>query len=359
MTESAPPPESGRRIGRRWSAAMDDALYGPGGFYRREAPAAHFRTSISSAGSRAVLADALGSVVGRLDATLRHPHRLDIVDVGAGDGSLLAAIWDSSVVRSDPGLAARLRTHAVELRDRPADLDPRVRWAADIPSIRSGLVLANEWLDNVPFDIAVTGSTGATRLRSVDPSGEQSAGPVPEPEDRAWLDQWWPNGSVREIGRARDAAWAAVIAALEDGLAIAIDYGHLRTARPPGPTLTGFRHGREVPPVPDGSCDLTAHVALDSVAAAGLSAGAGSSLLTDQRSALLGLGVSARLPTYEADPSGYAVGLQHASDAAELLDPSGLGAFGWLVQGVGAAGDLGVVRQLLTAPEGPPAGSAT
>lgn len=359
MTESPRPPATGPTIGRRWSEAMDDALYGLAGFYRREAPAAHFRTSISSAGCRAVLAEALGSVLGRLDATLGHPRRLDLVDVGTGDGSLLAAIWDSSAVRSDPSLADRLWTHAVELRDRPAELDPRVRWATEIPPIRAGLVLANEWLDNVPFDLAVTGPTGATHLLAVDPSGEQSAGPAPGPADRAWLDQWWPNGSVREIGRARDAAWATVIGAMEDGLALAIDYGHVRTSRPPGATLTGFRHGREVPPIPDGSCDLTAHVALDSVAAAGLAAGAGSSLLTDQRSALLGLGVSARRPTYDADPSGYAVGLQRASDAAELLDPAGLGAFHWLVQGVGAIGDLGVVHQLLTAPTRPPAGPAT
>jgi hypothetical protein len=37
----------------------------------------------------------------------------------------------------------------------------------------------------------------------------------------------------------------------------------------------------------------------------------------------------------DADPRGYLALLQQAGEAAELLDPRGLGAFGWLVQSVG------------------------
>ena len=47
-----------------------------------------------------------------------------------------------------------------------------------------------------------------------------------------------------------------------------MDYGHLAAARPPAGTLAAHRAGRLVPPVPDGSCDLTADVAWDSLAAA-------------------------------------------------------------------------------------------
>ena len=73
-----------------------------------------------------------------------------------------------------------------------------------------------------------------------------------------------------EIGRPRDDAWAdAVGARAAAGCALAVDYGHLRADRPPVGTLTGYRGGRQVPPVPDGRCDVTAHVAIDAVAAAG------------------------------------------------------------------------------------------
>ncbi|MCW2501599.1 MAG: hypothetical protein JWN87_3275, partial [Frankiales bacterium] len=137
--------------------------------------------------------------------------------------------------------------------------------------------------------------------------------------------QWWPNGSRVEDGSARDDAWAQALSRVRRGAAVAIDYGHSRADR--RATLTGYRSGRQVPPVPDGSCDLTAHVALDACAAA---TGA---LLLPQRAALTALGVSAALPA-PTDPA-YALALQRASQARELLDPDGLGGFGWLVQTVG------------------------
>ena len=41
-TPAVPPPTSAPP----WKNAWDEALYGAGGFFRREAPAAHFRTSV-------------------------------------------------------------------------------------------------------------------------------------------------------------------------------------------------------------------------------------------------------------------------------------------------------------------------
>ena len=86
-----------------------------------------------------------------------------------------------------------------------------------------------------------------------------------------------------------------------------------------------------VPPVPDGSCDLTSHVAIDACEEAGRRAGAGAGQLLRQAAALRGLGVE---PASQAS-SITAAGLRHASEAAELLDVNGLGAFWWLVQSVG------------------------
>ena len=75
-----------------------------------------------------------------------------------------------------------------------------------------------------------------------------------------------------EIGSSRDDAWAAITGMLDAGAAVAIDYGHTRAERVAGTwdggTLVGYRDGRVVTPVADGSCNLTAHVAIDSVAAA-------------------------------------------------------------------------------------------
>jgi SAM-dependent MidA family methyltransferase len=102
--------------------------------------------------------------------------------------------------------------------------------------------------------------------------------------------------------------------------------------------MAAFRDGRAVRPIPDGSRDITAHVALDACAAAGTAAGATQTLLTTQRTALRALGLSGRRPPLsqaDRDPAGYLAALRRAAEAAELTDPAGLGGFGWLIQAVG------------------------
>ncbi|MFF0552792.1 SAM-dependent methyltransferase [Streptomyces sp. NPDC004311] len=306
----------------RWRAAMENALYGPGGFYVRSGgpgPAGHFRTSVHASG---LYAAAVARLLEQVDARLGHPDRLDLVDVGAGRGELLTGVLGAL----DPGTAARVRPYAVERAERPAGLDPRIRWVPEAPAGTTGLLFANEWLDNVPLEIAEDG-----RYVLVAPDGTESPGGPLEEADAAWLERWWPGGGRAEIGRPRDEAWAAATATVERGLAVAVDYAHTRAARPPYGTLTGFRAGREVPPVPDGSCDVTAHVALDACA------GPGAVLLTQAR-ALGVLGVSGARPPLalaSSDPVAYVRALAAAGEAAELTARSGLGAFGWLVQPVG------------------------
>src|SRR5258708_15630113 len=70
-----------------WRAAMQDALYGSRGFYARgEWAAAHFRTSVHASPRYAA---AMLALLREIDASLGHPARLDLVDIGAGPGGLL------------------------------------------------------------------------------------------------------------------------------------------------------------------------------------------------------------------------------------------------------------------------------
>jgi SAM-dependent MidA family methyltransferase len=128
------------------------------------------------------------------------------------------------------------------------------------------------------------------------------------------------------------------VSTVERGLALTIDYGHLRVDRPLAGTLTGYRAGRAVEPVPDGGCDLTAHVALDAVAAAGCAVSGRPAVLRTQREALRALGVNGRRPALAdayTDPTGYLRALAAAGEAAELVDSAGLGGHWWLLQPVG------------------------
>jgi len=334
------------------------------------------------------------------DAALSYPARLDLVDVGAGRGELLGQLLelideasrpgrdpDKAIQPSrdrdeadpagrdsdkadpasrdrdvpapagrDRGLAARIAARAVEIAPRPAGLDPRIGWQASPPNKITGLVIASEWLDNIPLDVAELTPDGPRLVLVETDSGAERPGPPPRPADLAWSRAWWPlhaPGDRAELGRTRCQAWAGVIRRISRGLAVAADYGHLCAGRPRQGTLTGYRDGRVVRAIPDGSRDITAHVALDACAAAGRAAGATATVLTTQRQALRALGVTGRRPPLAQggdDPMGYARALCQASQEAELIDAHGLGAFGWLVQAV----DLNLPASL-TDLGGPPA----
>lgn len=309
---------------------MEQALYGePGGFYRRsEGPAGHFRTSVHASPG---YAKAVARLLHEVDEALRHPAELALIDVGAGRGELLTGV----LAAVGPALAGRLRPYAVEIADRPAGLPGEVVWTDRVPQGASGLLFANEWLDNVPLDVAEVDEDGVLRYVEVAPDGAERLGGRLDEADARWAADWWPAaepGERVELGGGRDAAWAAAVGALAGGLAVAVDYAHVRSGRPVFGTLTGFRAGREVRPVPDGSCDITAHVALDAAAAPGFH-----SLWTTQRDALRALGVSGARPPLAlaaSDPAEYLRLLSRATAAAELTDPAGLGGFGWLVQTV-------------------------
>jgi len=360
-----------------WRTAMEQALYGPRGFYRRPGagPAAHFRTSAHNP----VFAEAVGRLLLKVDERLGAPERLDFVDMAAGRGELAAGVvkW---LAAEAPEVAARVRAVAVDLGARPEGLPEAVEWAGSnseareidrtgephqtveprqtgepqqtgrphqtdeaggsggVPSGLTGLLIANEWLDNVVCDVAEVGVDGVARIVEVDPaSGEERLGAEPDAAQREWLERWWPlgrsAGARAEIGLDRDAAWRSAVDRLDRGVAVAIDYAHTAADRPRFGTLTGYRDGHQVPAVPDGSCDITAHVALDACAAA-LDAEGVEAVLTSQREYLRELGVSGARPDLalaSSDPLGYLRGLSRASAAAELTDPAGLGAFGWLM----------------------------
>ncbi|MFF8728822.1 SAM-dependent methyltransferase [Streptomyces sp. NPDC015171] len=354
---------------RPWRAAARKALYGPGGFYRRpEGPAGHFRTSVHAS---PLFARAVARLLCRVDAALGRPAVLDFVDMGAGRGELVCGVL--AALPAD--VAARARAYAVEIAGRPAGLDERIIWLDAVPDTVSGLLFANEWLDNVPVDVVEVDCAGVPRLVLVAEDGSERLGEPVAGADADWLARWWPlpaeEGARAEIGLPRDRAWASAVARLVRGLAVAVDYAHTVDARPPYGTLTGFREGRETRPVPDGSCDITAHVALDACAAAPGTAAARTrtaggparphapsdraqgaddaaralppARLLTQRAALHALDITGARPPLalaSTDPTAYVRALAGAGEAAELTAAGGLGDFGWLLQPVGVPDPL-------------------
>jgi SAM-dependent MidA family methyltransferase len=306
-----------------WRSAWQSALYGERGFYRGEpGPAGHFTTATHGATGRA-LARTLWDLTDRYDLP-------GVVDVGAGRGELLRHLYALAPGRPLSGL---------DVVSRPPDLPRDVGWVESRGggSLPEGwtppraLVVAHEWLDVVPCTIAEVGTDGTLREVLVDrATGAESLGPPLTGADHQWCQWFWPSPLARqaragdrvEVGRQRDDAWAALLDRLAPGsVALAVDYGHTVDDRPRQGTLVAYREGRLVDPVPDGFCDLTAHVAVDSLR---------------QTHRVLQRDAIEAVPAPDhalaaADPAAYLEALAERSAVTALRSPGGFGDFWWVI----------------------------
>lgn len=297
-----------------WREAWWSALYGERGFYRQPTgPSGHFTTATHGA-TGVVLARTLWAWADRygLDA---------IIDVGAGRGELLSHLYASAPDRALAGL---------DVVSRPLHLPAAVGWVESpggslLPegwSPPRALVVAHEWLDVVPCTLAQVDDDGVLReLRFPD----ESTGLPLEGADLEWCQRFWPTnraGDRVEVGRQRDDAWSELLDRLAPGsVAVAVDYGHEAADRPAEGTFAAYREGRLVDPAPDGSCDLTAHVAVDSLR---------QTRRLQQRDAV----PPAEPPDHglaSRDPAVYLAGLADHSAVAALRRPGGFGDFWWVV----------------------------
>lgn len=292
-----------------WRQAWQDALYGPDGFFVTSRPADHFRTAVTSS-------PLFAEAVARL---MRDEGLTTVVDMGAGGGELL---------RNLQAIDPALHLVGVDLAPRPAELPTSIEWRHELPAEFDGLLFAHEWLDNIPCDVVELDDDGDVRLVLVDPaSGLERLG---DPIDSEWQEQWWPlsePGQRAEIGEPRDDAWADAVESVT-GLAVVVDYGHRRADRPPYGSLASFASGQEVDVRPDGTRDVTAHVAIDAVAERV------GGCVERQRDALGRLGVDGTRPPLNLatdDPPAYLQQLSRAGEAAELRARGGWGDFWWVV----------------------------
>ena len=233
----------------------------------------------------------------------------------------------------------RARTRWIGVDVRPARVDGVEAIVAEAPCTLpvdpvEGLVMAHEWLDEIPCDVVTRDEDDVDRLVLVDRQGIEMAGPALEDDascadlgvdaarTRAWLEQWWPlrqAGDRAEVGIARDQAWAWMMGLLSSGTALATDYGHVRSdriARHCAGTLAAYREGRLVRTVPDGSANLTAHVAIDACADA-----VPGTTVTLQRQEIASAPLGVQPTTSEVD---------NYFAALRLRDPARLGGVHWL-----------------------------
>jgi NADH dehydrogenase [ubiquinone] 1 alpha subcomplex assembly factor 7 len=304
---------------------MDLALYGPGGYYERPpiGPSGDF---VTSPHVHPVFGQLVAEALRDLWWGLGEPDPFHLIDVGAGDGTLLRQLMTGLT-----GLP--LRPIAVErsggARAALSAIDG-VAVLGTLPRV-GGVVLAHELLDNLPFRWVRDG-----REIRVGVEGERLV-EVDTPLD--------PELAGLGVGTGESTVPTGAIGFVTDVFAhgprylLAIDYGDVGTATG---APHGYRSHLEVNDVlaEPGANDITAGVDFAAVARAAHEAGATPFPTVTQTDALRALGFEAWIAT-QLERQRDLLGTGRGSDAVRawggrsrasmLVDPAGLGRFRWFL----------------------------
>ena len=206
------------------------------------------------------------------------PAPLRLVELGPGRGTMMADALRA--LRVVPPLYQTLSVHLVEinpvLRNKQKETLSGVRdisWHENLDEVPAGpaIILANEYFDVLPVHQMVRGETGwHERVVELDDEDELVFGSAPEPVPHFEvllppLVRAAPLGAVFEWRSDADMMKIAARVRDQDGAALIIDYGHLRSDA--GDTLQAIaRHSYADPLKTPGQADVTAHVDFQALA---------------------------------------------------------------------------------------------
>ncbi len=313
-----------------------------------------------------------GALIGRyLDARWRDlgsPPTFLVVEVGAGVGTLARTVLAAApaclgaltyvLVEQSAALRARHGDHlpltepafafapldddGQPLDEHGAEQGPRFVSLAERPAaLITGVVLANELLDNFPFDQLVFADGAWREVRVALDVDEQTLVELPtpaEPADAAWATALVgdPTEGTRLPLQRAAVEWVRdVLAQVECGALLVLDYGddsaNLARRMPTEWIRTYREHEHGGPPLTMlGAQDITVEVALDQVTAAHPPTST-----VPQADFLRSLGIDelveeGRRIWQERAAIGDLAAIKARSrirEAEALLDPAGLGAF--------------------------------
>ncbi|NLC58680.1 MAG: SAM-dependent methyltransferase [Armatimonadetes bacterium] len=266
------------------------------------------------------------------------PRRFDLVEVGAGRGTLASQILATAAERF-PGLHTSLRYTLVEHHSRPPAEQthaPRLRWVHDLEVLGPvrGCILSNELLDALPVHRVQMTPQGLREVYVGCRDGELvDVLDVPSTPalaaHLAWVGAALPVGAQGEIGLEAVAWYRRAARCLAEGALLTIDYGHrapelYSPQRPCGTLLCYYRHtANEEPYRRLGTQDITAHVDFTALERAGEAEGLRTRCYTTQQEWLRSLGIADYLAG--APP-------ETRDDLLALVDPERLGRLKVLLQ---------------------------
>ena len=250
-----------------FSVFMKDALYGPNGFYIRGSRAGRRGGDFITSPEVGPL---FGTVIARaLDAwwiELGSPSRFDVVECGAGPGTLAR-----SIMAAKPQCMDALRYVAVEVSTAQRALHPdNIESRETMPEGPiTGVVLANELLDNMPFRLFVFDGAWMEAFVAQTPDGKFVEVLHKPAELPSVLPKTAALGSRVPIQDAASAWVGSALSSIERGRLVLFDYCSATTsevaALPWREWLRTYkeheRGGHYL--LEPGSQDITAQVVLD------------------------------------------------------------------------------------------------
>jgi SAM-dependent MidA family methyltransferase len=266
------------------------------------------------------------------------PSLLRLIELGPGRGTMMADALRA--LRVLPPLYQALSIHLVEInpvlreKQKAALSGSRdIAWHDTIDDVPDGpsVIFANEYFDVLPIHQMVKRETDwHERTVEIDSNGKLEFGAAPEPTPRfdvllpplvraapvGAVFEWRPDAEIMKIAsRVRD----------QDGAALIIDYGHLRSDA--GDTFQAIaRHSFTDPLKNPGQADVTAHVDFQALVRAAEDLGARVHGPVPQGEFLKRLGIETRAVTLMAKAA-HEVS-EDIAGALKRLTGSGRGAMG-------------------------------
>ena len=258
----------------RFSAFMDAALYDEhGGFYATGGQAGRRGDFLTSPEVGPLFGAVLARAIDRWWRSAGEPPTFDVVDAGAGPGTLARAVLAAG---STCAAAGALHYVAVERMGAQRALHPDGVESTDRLAVDPvhGVVVANELLDNLPFDVAVWDD--CWKLATVGATGGhfvELLTAIPDDLDvlAATLPAAAAHGARAPLASGACAWLRGALAIVDAGRLLAIDYVRSTEEMAAVPwrewlrTYRGHTRG-EHPLRAPGSQDITADVPLDQLA---------------------------------------------------------------------------------------------
>ena len=276
------------------------------GYYVSRDPLGREGDFITSPEVSQMFGELLGLWAASVWRSMGSPQLLRLVEIGPGRGTMMADALRA--LRVMPPLYQTLTVHLVEinpvLREKQRATLSGVRsitWHDHFDDVPRGpaIIFANEYFDVLPIHQVVRREDGwHERVVELDSSGKLVFGAATDPIPRfevllpplvraapiGAVFEWRPDTEIMKIAtRLRD----------QDGAALIIDYGHLRSDA--GDTFQAIaRHSFTDPLKSPGQADVTAHVDFQALARAAEDIGVGTHGPATQGDFLKRLGIESR-----------------------------------------------------------------